>query len=269
MLRLVNRSCSWAAKGGKARRYLSSSLSLSPSSSSSSLPTRNDHLVSNKFNKVQVHRCESAESISEALEGKAGKLPHLCVAGVSNAGKSSMINHLLVKKNIARASSVAGKTKTIDMFIVNDAFVITDFPGMPSTDPQVDGMWKGKWRPLIKDYMTQVTDIRSFIYIHDIRWPIATDEVKFNKWMRCSFQIPSFLLLLSKDDKVDHNRRLMGLNNARNKLGFEDKDRHLHYCSNNSLSSCRRSRRLVLRYIESVLGFPDSSDDVGVLPDEI
>eukprot|EP00466_Bigelowiella_natans_P020795 jgi/Bigna1/89572/estExt_fgenesh1_pg.C_510148 len=262
MLRLVNRSCSWAAKGGKARRYLSSSLSLSPSSSSSSLPTRNDHLVSNKFNKVQVHRCESAESISEALEGKAGKLPHLCVAGVSNAGKSSMINHLLVKKNIARASSVAGKTKTIDMFIVNDAFVITDFPGMPSTDPQVDGMWKGKWRPLIKDYMTQVTDIRSFIYIHDIRWPIATDEMI--RSISC-FHEEGNRAQMTLKNQVDHNRRLMGLNNARNKLGFEDKDRHLHYCSNNSLSSCRRSRRLVLRYIESVLGFPDSSDDVGVV----
>mmetsp|Transcript_15957 Transcript_15957/g.22383 ORF Transcript_15957/g.22383 Transcript_15957/m.22383 type:complete len:270 (-) Transcript_15957:185-994(-) len=267
VLKLMNRSCSWAAKEWKARRRLSSSsLSLLSSSSAPPLLTRNNHLVSNKFNKIQVHRCESAQSIAEALEGEAGKLPHFCVAGVSNAGKSSMINHLLVKKNIARASSVAGKTKTIDMFVVNDAFVITDFPGMPSTDPQVDGMWKGKWRPLIKDYMTQVNDIRSFIYIHDIRWPIAADEVKFNKWMRRSFQIPSFLLLLSKDDKVDHNRRLMGLNNARNKLGFEHQDRHLHYCSNNSLAPCRRSRRLVLRYIESVLRFQDSSIDVGLPP---
>jgi len=208
--------------------------------------------VENKYNEVTVIRCATQEAIEEAMQ-KLGEYPHVCVAGVSNAGKSSMINHLIVKKNLARASSVPGKTKTVDLFLVNDTFVIADFPGMPSTDPQVEGMWKGKWRPLIKSYMTEVKDLRGFVFIHDIRWPVAFDEIKFNKWMRRSFDIPNYLLLLSKNDKVEHNRRLMGLNNARNKLGFEDSDRHLHYCSQNENSQCRASRRHVLRWLESVL----------------
>jgi len=133
--------------------------------------------VDNKKNSAVAVRCETEDAIAEALEGVAGALPHICVAGVSNAGKSSMINHLIVKKNLAKASSIAGKTNSVDMFIVNDAFVLTDFPGMPSTDPQVDGMWRGKWRPLIKAYMSKVPDLRAFIYVHDIRWPIAPDEV--------------------------------------------------------------------------------------------
>mmetsp|Transcript_3141 Transcript_3141/g.4704 ORF Transcript_3141/g.4704 Transcript_3141/m.4704 type:complete len:250 (-) Transcript_3141:89-838(-) len=238
-----------------------------PSSERSTL-----HLVDNKHNSVEVIRCDNEESVKIALKDLE-KYPHVCIAGVSNAGKSSMINHLVRKRNLAKASSVPGKTRSVDLFIINDKFVLADFPGMPSTDPQLDGQWRAKWRPLVKEYMANVVDLRAFIYIHDVRWPIAPDEVKFNKWMRRSFDIPSFLLVLSKDDKVGHNQRLMGLNNARNKLGFTDKDRHLHYCSDNSIASCRNGRRHVLRYIENALALENrqgkSTPNPGDLEDPI
>ena len=244
-----------------SRRSMASSSSESlafPALGVEAPPKEAKFLVRNSRNDVKRFRCFDDAELREAMEGLRS-VPHLCVGGVSNAGKSSMINHLLAKKNIAMASSVAGKTKSVDLFLVNDQFVLTDFPGLPSRDGQVDGMWRGKWRNLIRAYLENAEDLRSFLFIHDARWPVTPEEKKFVLWID-KFKIPNYILLLSKDDKIDHNRRIMGLNNVKNKLNWTGK--HLHYCSDNASAPCRRSRRQLLRYIERVVGFAPPDCDV-------
>ncbi|HCX39895.1 MAG TPA: ribosome biogenesis GTP-binding protein YsxC, partial [Lactobacillus acetotolerans] len=56
-------------------------------------------------------------------------LPEIALAGRSNVGKSSLINSLLNRKNLARTSSQPGKTQTLNFYIVNDAFYLVDVPG--------------------------------------------------------------------------------------------------------------------------------------------
>ena len=94
------------------------------------------------------------------------------MAGESNAGKSSLINHLL-KKKLARASSVAGKTRSVDMLLVNERLVITDLPGLPSRDGQVARIWETEWRPLVMQYVAQCAPLRAMLYVHDIRWKVS------------------------------------------------------------------------------------------------
>ena len=72
-------------------------------------------------------RRPTAEEVAQGVR-ETDDLPHIAVAGESNAGKSSLLNHLL-KKELAKASSVAGKTRSVDMMLVNDALVVTDLPG--------------------------------------------------------------------------------------------------------------------------------------------
>lgn len=56
-------------------------------------------------------------------------LPEIALAGRSNVGKSSLINCLIRRKNLARTSSKPGKTQTINFYRINDLFYFADVPG--------------------------------------------------------------------------------------------------------------------------------------------
>ena len=133
--------------------------------------SKDEHLVHNKGNKVELYRCWNSEKIGEGLRA-TGQLPHFCVAGESNAGKSSLLNHLL-KMDIVRASSVAGKTRSIDMMAINDRVVLTDLPGLPSRDHQVEKLWKNKWHPLVREYFQRCSGLLTLFYVHDVRWRVT------------------------------------------------------------------------------------------------
>ncbi len=130
-----------------------------------------DFLVRNDRNDVQLLQCGNRQLLEQGLL-ETDELPHVCVAGESNAGKSSLINHLL-KKKLARASSVAGKTRSVDMLLVNERLVITDLPGLPSRDGQVARIWETEWRPLVMQYVAQCAPLRAMLYVHDIRWKVS------------------------------------------------------------------------------------------------
>ena len=130
-----------------------------------------DFLVRNERNDVQLLQCGNRQLLEQGLL-ETDELPHICVAGESNAGKSSLINHLL-KKKLARASSVAGKTRSVDMLLVNERLVITDLPGLPSRDGQVARIWETEWRPLVMQYVAQCAPLRAMLYVHDIRWKVS------------------------------------------------------------------------------------------------
>ena len=71
-----------------------------------------------------------------------------------------------------QASSVAGKTRSVDMMKVNDQLVLTDLPGLPSRDHQVTRMWDAVWEPLVFDYLRRCDSLLGMVYVHDIRWKV-------------------------------------------------------------------------------------------------
>ena len=127
-----------------------------------------DFLIRNDRNAVDVLKCANKPMLAQGLL-EVGDLPHICVAGESNAGKSSLLNHLLRKKNLARASSVAGKTRSVDLMLVNERVVLADLPGLPSRDHQVEGIWEASWRPLVYQYLRECESLRAMVYVHDVR----------------------------------------------------------------------------------------------------
>ena len=156
-------------------------------------------LINNDRNDVDVLQCATPQMVGQGLL-ELGGLPHICVAGESNAGKSSMINHLLRKKNLARASSVAGKTRSVDMMRVNEQLVVTDLPGLPSRDHQVSHIWETTWEPLVFDYIRQCDELLAMVYVHDIRWKVSPRVRSFIRSVQ-ETGLP-VLLVLSKDDRL-------------------------------------------------------------------
>jgi len=189
-------------------------------------------------------------------------LPHICIAGESNAGKSSLLNHLMQKKNLAKASSVAGKTRGVDLFLVNERVVLADLPGLPSRDGQVTQMWEGAWRPLVFEYVKRCKPLLTMLYVHDIRWKVSPRVRDFLADVQAA-GLP-VMLVLTKDDLLvksrgegpiapdaEHIQRQKLVRRVRRSLGFDGV--HLHYSTNNKLPASRKARRSLLRYIESMV----------------
>lgn len=238
-----------------------------------------DFLIGNKHNEVLRLQCPTKPVLQQGILETA-TLPHICIAGESNAGKSSLLNHLLVKRNMARASSVAGKTRTVDMMLVNQRIVVTDLPGLPSRDGQVTGMWESTWRPLVFDYFNQCDQLLGMLYVHDVRWKVSSAVREFITDVRAT-GLP-VMLILTKDDRLltelptngreppsrdaVHALRERLMRRVRRSLAFDGV--HVHYSTDNALPVSRKARRRLLRYIESMVQ-AGSREDCRNLLDEI
>ena len=166
-----------------------------------------DFLIRNtKDNQVDIVSCPTPAKLQKALL-RFEALPHLAVMGESNAGKSSLINSLLRKEH-AKASSMAGKTTAVDMMQINERFVLTDLPGLPSRDHQVEQKWEETWRPLVMQYIEGAPTLRAMLYLHDIRWkvsPMVRDFVG-----NVSEHLPVVLVLTKDDQLLGEVHRHMG-----------------------------------------------------------
>lgn len=258
-------SASGGAIGGAALR---SSRGLAVRAAAAAEPAEQRRfLIENKHNDVERIACADPVELGRGLLETEG-LPHICIAGESNAGKSSLINHLLHKKGLARASSVAGKTRSVDLMRVNDRVVIADLPGLPSRDGQVTQVYENYWGPLIYDYMRRCDTLLAMVYVHDIRWRVSPLVRRFLEDVQK--QGLPVLLALTKDDKIvstlsrvggppardaEHEARQRMMRRARRSLGFDGV--HLHYSTNSDLPVARKARRRLLRYIESLVDAGD------------
>ncbi len=105
----------------------------------------------------------------------APTLPEIAFAGRSNVGKSSLLNRLVRRRALARVSTTPGRTREINFFRVNDAFVIADLPGYGYA--RVARAQRAAWRPLIEGYLEGSAALRGVVVLVDARHdPSADDE---------------------------------------------------------------------------------------------
>lgn len=221
------------------------------------------HLIRNHGNRVEILRCTDASELAEAAE-RFGHLPQVCFAGESNAGKSSMLNHL-VGQRVTRSSSVAGKTRSIDWIVVNDRVVLTDLPGLPARDGQTSMLWDSLFEPLFHAYMDAPCDLRAMLLLHDIRWRISSPIRDFVDEMR-RVELP-MLLVCTKDDQIDEpSGRTILFEKLARKLDWHGPN--VHYAATNETPAGRKARRQVLRYIETFVE-AGSREAVGRKLDEL
>ena len=125
-------------------------------------------------------------------------MPQIALCGRSNVGKSSLINSLLNRKNLARVSSAPGKTITINFYDLDRKLFLVDLPGYGFA--KVSWSDREKWRTLIEDYFAAGRDIRLVVMIVDIRHkPSAEDRVMVEFLPGTDYD---FLICASKADKL-------------------------------------------------------------------
>lgn len=126
------------------------------------------------------------------------KLPEVVLAGRSNVGKSSLINSLFNRKDLAKTSSTPGKTRSINYYEIDEKFYIVDLPGFGYA--KFSKKEREYWSKLINEFFKTSGSIKLVIHLIDCRHKPGDLDVKLNEVLNY-FSLP-YIFLLSKVDKL-------------------------------------------------------------------
>lgn len=130
-------------------------------------------------------------------------LPEFLLVGRSNVGKSSFINTLVGRKNLARISSRPGKTQTLNFYLVNDDFYLVDVPGYGYA--AVDQKQQQKFGLMIEEYLAKRQELKRVFLLIDFRHKPMEDDLLMYHYLKY-YNIP-VTVVLTKADKVSSSKR--------------------------------------------------------------
>ena len=142
-----------------------------------------------------------------AAYGTAAQLPpctspEIAFAGRSNVGKSTLINKLFQRKNLARVSSVPGKTATINFYHC-DSVIFADLPGYGYAKRSKSELVR--WQELINGYLQGDRDLRAVLLLIDMRPPPTANDLQMVNFL-IDTEMP-FAIVLTKADKLNKTER--------------------------------------------------------------
>ncbi len=148
---------------------------------------------------------KSAQFLTSALktdELPELTLPEIAVVGRSNVGKSSLINHLLQSKKVAKVSSTPGKTQRINYFVIDESLLLVDLPGYgyAKTSKTLQEEW-GVW---IDKYLKE-RGLKLILFLLDSRRELTEEDRQFLEW--AFYEKIPLLLVLTKGDKLSQKEK--------------------------------------------------------------
>ncbi len=152
---------------------------------------------------MKVLSAEFIKSATKPSEYPAGTLPEIAIAGKSNVGKSSLINTLVNRKNLAKTSTQPGRTQTINFFRVNEKISLVDLPGYGFAKAPLEV--RKAWKPMVETYLQTREAIRLVILILDSRRGLASEDSTLLDWLDYH-GIPT-VIVLTKADKLSQFER--------------------------------------------------------------
>lgn len=155
---------------------------------------------------MEIKSAEFVTSMS-VYDDPSPLLPQIAVAGKSNVGKSSLINSLCRRKALAKTSATPGKTRLINLFLLNDSFHLVDLPGYGFA--KVDKKEKQRWGEMMEKYFRETQELRLTLHLVDIRHEPTQDDIQMNAFLR-GMGLP-FLVVATKADKISRGARMKQL----------------------------------------------------------
>ena len=170
---------------------------------------------------MQINKSElEAVTVKSAQYPESG-VPEIAFAGRSNVGKSSLLNLLTRRKNLARVSGSPGKTRTINFYRINDEFRIVDLPGYGYA--RVSKSESEKWGAMMESYLENREGLLKVIQLVDIRHKPSAQDVQMYDYLKY-FNLDG-IVVATKADKVSSNQRSKNILEIRKTLGMSKADK--------------------------------------------
>ncbi|MDO5442196.1 MAG: ribosome biogenesis GTP-binding protein YihA/YsxC [Bacteroidia bacterium] len=174
------------------------------------------------------------------------KLPEFAFIGRSNVGKSSLINMLTGRKNLAMTSSTPGKTKVVNHFLINNSWYLVDLPGYGYAQMSQKG--REELKAVINDYILNSPELVMLFVLVDSRFDIPKNDIDFISELG-EHGIP-FGIIFTKGDKSGPNVLAAQIEKDKEILLRQWEELPPMFASS---SQTGKGRTEILDYIETVL----------------
>ena len=178
---------------------------------------------------INTHNAEILLSAANKSHYPQDEIPEIALAGRSNVGKSSFINTLLNRKNLARTSGKPGKTQLLNFFNIDDKLRFVDVPGYGYA--KVSKTERVKWGKMIEEYLTNRENLRAVVSLVDFRHEPSTDDVQMYEFLKY-YEIP-VIVVATKADKVPRGKWNKHESVIKKKLDFDKNDDFIIFSSVN------------------------------------
>lgn len=173
---------------------------------------------------ISVNEPVIAVRISQYPEDKRSEI---LILGRSNVGKSSFINTIINRKNLARTSAKPGKTQTLNFYLVNDDFYLVDVPGYgyaATSKKQIE-----KFGIMIEEYLKQRQYLKHVFLLVDYRHKPTEDDILMYNFLKY-YNLP-VTVICTKYDKVNKSLRMKQDDLIKNSLNLSLGDEIVNFSS--------------------------------------
>jgi GTP-binding protein len=146
------------------------------------------------------------------------ELPEVAFSGRSNVGKSTLLNHLVKRKSLARVSQKPGKTREINFFRIDDRFILADLPGYGFA--RVSKEMKAQWHHLIEAYLRNSRTLRGVVQLVDARHPPTGEDLQMLDFLS-ELEMPT-IVVATKIDKLRRAERPERIPQLARELGLPE-----------------------------------------------
>jgi GTP-binding protein len=181
---------------------------------------------------MKIFAAEFIKSCVSPDQFPSGHLHEIAFVGRSNVGKSSLINSLLNRRDLAKVSRTPGKTRAVNVFLISTSdpdlsqFYLVDLPGYGFA--KVSKSQRAQWGPLIEAYLEHRPSLLAVVLLVESR--VVTDQDRQTIiWLRSIRQNP--LVVATKVDKLKASERVRTLRETHRFLGLAEGEMLIPYSS--------------------------------------
>ena len=178
---------------------------------------------------INTHNAEILLSAANKSHYPQDEIPEIALAGRSNVGKSSFINTLLNRKNLARTSGKPGETQLLNFFNIDGKLRFVDVPGYGYA--KVSKTERAKWGKMIEEYLTSRENLRAVVSLVDFRHEPSADDVQMYEFLKY-YEIP-VIVVATKADKIPRGKWNKHESIIKKKLDFDKNDDFIVFSSVN------------------------------------
>lgn len=149
--------------------------------------------------------------------------------GRSNAGKSSLINTVTNRRNLAKTSSTPGKTRLINFFLINDDFYFVDLPGYGFA--KVSKSEQEKWGGMMEAYLVNRPQLKKIALLVDSRHKPTKEDVQMYEWIK--YYGYETIIVATKSDKLKRNDFNKNKKTIQETLNIKPEDKFIFFSALN------------------------------------